>query len=141
MKLIIGEQLSYSGRFSKAAGLKLSYVSQDTSFLSGGLKSYAKANDIDETLFKTILYKLDFSRIQFEKDMELFSNGQKKKVLIAKSLCENAHLYIWDEPLNYVDVISRIQIESLILEYKPTMLFVEHDKQFCENIATSIINI
>ena len=35
----------------------------------------------------------------FEKKMEDFSAGQKKKVLIAKSLCEQAHLYVWDEPL------------------------------------------
>lgn len=40
----------------------------------------------------------------FEKKMEDFSAGQKKKVLIAKSLCEQAHLYVWDEPLNYVEL-------------------------------------
>ena len=68
-----------------------------------------------------------------------FSEGQKKKVLIARSLCEKAHLYIWDEPLNFIDVISRIQIESLILEYKPTLLFVEHDKAFRNNICTKTV--
>ena len=67
-------------------------------------------NNIDESLFKAILRKLDFSRVQFEKNIEDFSEGQKKKVLIAKSLCEKSHLYIWDEPLNFIDVISRIQI-------------------------------
>ncbi len=59
-------------------------------------------------------------------------------MLIAASLCEEAHLYIWDEPLNYIDVISRMQIEDLLLTYKPTMLFVEHDNAFCENVATRI---
>ena len=88
------------------------------------------------TLLKTILRKLDFSRVQFEKDMRDFSAGQKKKVLLASSLCEQAHVYIWDEPLNYVDVLSRMQIEELIKAYEPTMIFVEHDKAFCENIAT-----
>jgi lincosamide and streptogramin A transport system ATP-binding/permease protein len=62
-------------------------------------------------------------------------------VLIAKSLCEQAHLYIWDEPLNYIDVLSRIQIEELLLEYQPTILFVEHDRVFSENIATKFVNI
>jgi lincosamide and streptogramin A transport system ATP-binding/permease protein len=61
--------------------------------------------------------------------------------LIAKSLCEKAHLHIWDEPLNYIDIISRMQIEELILEYCPTMLFVEHDSIFCSNIATKIIKL
>ena len=78
--------------------------------------------------------------MQFEKDMADFSGGQKKKVLIAKSLCEQAHLYIWDEPLNFIDVLSRMQIEDLILKYQPTMLFVEHDSSFVETVATKCIN-
>ena len=45
---------------------------------------------------------MDFERVQFEKDISEFSAGQKKKILIAKSLCERAHLYVWDEPLNYM---------------------------------------
>ena len=73
--------------------------------------------------------------------MEDFSAGQKKKVLIAHSLCEKVNLFIWDEPLNYIDVLSRMQIEELILEHKPTILFVEHDIAFCENIATKIVNL
>jgi lincosamide and streptogramin A transport system ATP-binding/permease protein len=97
--------------------LKISYVSQDSSHLKGNLTNYAIDNHIDESLFKDILRKIDFSRIQFEKDMTSFNGGQKKKVLIAKSLFEKTHLHIWDEPLNFIDVISRMQIEELLLEY------------------------
>ena len=85
--------------------------------------------------------KLDFLRVQFEKDIADFSGGQKKKVLIAKSLCEQAHLYLWDEPLNFIDVLSRMQIEDLILKFKPTVLFVEHDKTFVKNVANKIITL
>ncbi|QJD82984.1 Lsa family ABC-F type ribosomal protection protein [Cohnella herbarum] len=141
IKLILGEKIDYSGTFRKGSQLKISYVSQITSHLRGNLTDYARDNGIDESLFKSILRKLDFSRVQFEKDMSDFSGGQKKKVLIAKSLCEKAHLHIWDEPLNFIDVISRMQIEELLLEYKPTLLFVEHDSEFCENIATKIVKL
>lgn len=68
--------------------------------------------------------------------MENFSAGQKKKVLIARSLCEKAHLYLWDEPLNYLDVWSRMQVEELLLDSQPTMVFVEHDAAFCQKVAT-----
>lgn len=85
-------------------------------------------------------WKLGFSRSQFEKQMEQFSAGQKKKVLLAKSLCESAHLYLWDEPLNYLDIFSRIQLEELLLEYETTLLFIEHDSYFREKIATRIIS-
>lgn len=71
--------------------------------------------------------------------MEDYSEGQKKKALLAASLLTPAHLYIWDEPLNYIDVFSRMQIEKLLKDYQPTMLFVEHDVRFCETIATRLI--
>lgn len=141
LKLICGGDITYTGAFRKVSQLKISYVSQDTSYLKGSLTGYAKENGIDESLFKAILRKLDFSRVQFEKNMTDFSGGQKKKVLIARSLCEKAHLYIWDEPLNFIDVISRMQIEELLLEHTPTILFVEHDRGFCMNVATEIFKL
>lgn len=141
IKLICGEDINYTGTFRKDSQLKISYVSQDTSHLQGNLSDYAANNGIDESLFKSILRKLDFSRVQFEKDISAFSGGQKKKVLIAKSLSEKVHLHIWDEPLNFIDIISRMQIEELLLEYSPTILFVEHDREFCNNVATKIIEL
>jgi len=141
LKLICGieSNLTHTGEVAVGSGLKISYVSQDTSFLKGNLTDYAQYHGIDESLFKAILRKLDFLRVQFEKDMRDFSGGQKKKVLIARSLCEKAHLLVWDEPLNFIDVLSRIQIENLLLEFKPTILFVEHDRVFCEKIATKTV--
>ena len=136
IKLILGDDIEYDGTLYKPNDLKISYVSQDTSHLKGKLSEYAKLNNIDETLFMTILRKLDFEREQFSKKIETYSEGQKKKILIAKSLCEQAHVYIWDEPLNYIDIFSRMQIENAILKYEPTMIFVEHDETFADKIAT-----
>lgn len=141
IKLLLGQDIPHSGTVVIKNQLKISYVSQDTAFLKGNLKDYALNAGIDESLFKAILRKLDFSRIQFEKNIEEFSAGQKKKVLIAGSLAQQTHLYIWDEPLNYIDVLSRIQIENLILEYQPTMIFVEHDAAFTDKIATKRIQL
>lgn len=73
--------------------------------------------------------------------MEDYSGGQKKKVLIARSLCEQAHLYIWDESLNFIDVFSKMQIEELLMKYRPTMLLVEHDAAFVEKVGTKIVKI
>ena len=88
-----------------------------------------------------MLSKMGFSKTEFEKDIKEFSEGQKKKVLIAKSITESANIYIWDEPLNYIDILSRIQIEEAILKYEPTLIFVEHDKTFIKNIATTEIKL
>ncbi|WP_010268020.1 Lsa family ABC-F type ribosomal protection protein [Paenibacillus senegalensis] len=141
LKLICGEDIAHTGNLRIGSQLKISYVSQDTSHLKGNLNDYARSQQIDESLFKAILRKLDFSREQFEKEMSAYSGGQKKKVLIARSLCEQAHLHVWDEPLNFIDVLSRMQIEELLHEYSPTLLFVEHDREFCKQIATRVIQL
>ena len=141
LKLIAGQDIPHTGTVRLGSGLIVSYVPQDASFLAGSLSVYAEACGIDRTLFFAILRKLDFARVQFEKDMADYSAGQKKKVLLARSLCEQAHLYLWDEPLNYIDVFSRMQIEQLLTAYQPTLLFVEHDRAFCGKIATETVRL
>lgn len=141
MKLLLKYPIEHTGTVTSGSGLVISYVLQDTSHLKGTLTEFAKVHKIDESLFKAILRKMDFERVQFEKDMKDFSAGQKKKVLIAKSLCEPAHLYVWDEPLNYIDVYSRIQIEQLIRQFSPAMLLVEHDVTFQKEIDAKVITL
>ena len=139
LKLICGQEIPYTGEFWRGNGLKISYVSQDASNLRGSLSDLARDSGIEESLFLAMLAKLDVPKVQMEKDMSSLSAGQKKKVLLAKSICEPAHLHIWDEPMNYIDVISRMQIEELLIQFQPTILFVEHDRAFCENVATGVV--
>ena len=141
IKLLCGQAIPYAGQLWLGNGLKISYVNQDTSGLRGKLSDFARNAGIDESLFLAMLAKLDVPKTQMEKDMSSLSAGQKKKVLLARSICEPMHLHIWDEPMNYIDVISRMQIEELLLEFQPTILFVEHDKTFCENVATKIVKL
>ncbi|MFJ7915738.1 MULTISPECIES: Lsa family ABC-F type ribosomal protection protein [unclassified Lysinibacillus] len=141
LKLILGNPIQHTGSMYGGSGLIISYVQQDTSHLKGMLSDFIEEHGIDETLFKSILRKMDFDRIQFEKDISHYSGGQKKKLLIAKSLCEKAHIYIWDEPLNFIDIYSRMQIEELIKNFNPTMVFVEHDQAFQQTVATKTISM
>lgn len=141
IKLICGEDIPYTGEMRIGNGLSISYVSQDTSELRGKLTDFARDSGIDESLFLALLAKLGVPKRQMEKDMSSLSAGQKKKVLLARSICQPTHLHIWDEPMNYIDVISRMQIEELLLQFKPTILFVEHDKVFCDNIATKVVQL
>ena len=139
IKLVAGFDIPHGGTSRVGKGVKISLVPQETSHLRGSLRKFALDADIDMPLFFAILDKLGVEKPQFEIDMGEMSEGQKKKILIAGSLSESAHLYIWDEPLNYVDIQSRMQIEKLILKCTPTMLFVEHDEAFVKNIATEEI--
>lgn len=136
LKLIRGENLTYQGNLERGSRLTISWVPQDTSDLRGSLSAYIENNGMDATQFRTVLRHFGMEREQFEKDLADLSSGQKKKILLTKSICDSAHLYLWDEPLNYMDVISRIQIEEMILAFSPTMIFVEHDAVFTEKVAT-----
>ncbi len=62
-------------------------------------------------------------------------------MLLSISLATKAHLYLWDEPMNYIDVISREQIEKVILDNDITLIFVEHDNYFKKKIANKNIEI
>ena len=141
LKLLCGQPIEYCGRIERGSNLIISYVPQDTAHLRGTLSDLAFSEHIDESLFKAILHKMGFDKQQFGKDISNFSDGQKKKTLIAMSLCQQAHLYVWDEPLNFIDIHSRIQIENLLKEFQPTMIFVEHDKAFQDLIATKTIQL
>lgn len=121
--------------------LTFELVQGERVFLRGDIRDFCRERNLEESLFFALLRQLDMERAQFEKRREEFSEGQKKKVLIAASLMTAAHVYIWDEPLNYIDVFSRMQIEQLILRYQPTMILVDHDIRFQEKIATRVVEL
>lgn len=141
IKAILGETAPAEGNITVGGGVSISYVPQDASGLKGKLKDFAQRRNVELSIFMSVLRQMDFERMQFDKDISEYSDGQKKKVMIAASLCTKAHLYIWDEPLNYIDVFSRMQIERLILKFQPTLLFVEHDRYFQKNIATKVVEL
>ena len=141
LKLILGQNIQYDGEINIANNIKTSYVSQSTEYLKGSLKNFVYNNEIDESIFKAMLVKMGLSQSDFDTNIQDMSEGQKKKVLIAKSISEQANIYIWDEPLNYIDILTREQIEDAILKYKPTLIFVEHDETFIEKVATKIIKL
>ena len=51
-------------------------------------------------------------------------------------MAKPAHVFLWDEPLNYVDLLSRRQLEELLLAQDATMVLVEHDARFVRGVAT-----
>ena len=141
LRLLLGEPLEYSGKLIVPSDLKISYLPQDTSGVRGSLPDFIAQNGLDSKSFLALLRRLDFEHATFGNRLEDMSEGQKKKLLIAKSLSQSANIYIWDEPLNYIDIFSRQQIERLLREYHPTLIFVEHDEHFAESIATKVVKL
>ena len=141
IQLILGQEIPHQGQLRLAHGLIISYLPQRSGPLAGSLREFVRQAGVQESLCLTLLRKLDFSREHFQLDMAELSAGQQKKLLLATSLAKPAHLYIWDEPLNYIDVLSRIQIEEVIAGYAPTALLVEHDAAFIRRVATDCLKL
>ena len=141
IRLIAGEALPHEGSLFLPGGLKISYLPQQAEDFSGTLRQYAQRWQVEQTLFFTLLRKLELPSAAREGRFEEMSDGQKKKVMLARSLCQKAHLYLWDEPLNFMDVISRMQIEEMVAASGQTILYVEHDRRFCENTATALLDL
>ncbi|WP_430603749.1 ABC transporter ATP-binding protein [Enterococcus sp. DIV0724b] len=121
--------------------LKISYVRQNYEDNRGTLLDFSEEQNLNHQEFLNNLHKLGMEREVFQNRIEQMSMGQRKKVELAKSLAQPAELYIWDEPLNYLDVFNQEQLEKLILSVKPTMLIVEHDQAFLEKVATQVITL
>jgi lincosamide and streptogramin A transport system ATP-binding/permease protein len=116
------------------------------SYVPQNINEITDITGVDDNLFRAILAMLgvpskDLKKISANTDTDNFSSGQRKKLAIAASLASPSHLYVWDEPLNYIDVISAEQIEQLCRHPDMTLLFAEHDTMFAENIGAEKIEI
>ncbi|WP_165003875.1 MULTISPECIES: Lsa family ABC-F type ribosomal protection protein [unclassified Enterococcus] len=129
------------GSVVRPENLAISYVRQNYEDNRGTLSEFAEKNHVDYQAFLNNLRKLGMEREIFHNKIEQMSMGQRKKVELAKSLSQPAELYIWDEPLNYLDVFNQEQLEQLILTMEPAMLIVEHDQTFLDKIADQQITL
>ena len=130
-----------SGEISHPADLTISYVRQDCTDNHGTLDQFAADFALPYDQLLNILRKLGMARTTFNILIEDMSMGQQKKVELARSLLTPAQLYIWDEPLNYLDTYNQRQLVDLIKEYQPPLLFVEHDRHFITEVASRQVSI
>lgn len=138
IKAILGdEHIVAAGTISMSKTIRISYLTQNFELMKGSMQDYADHFGIALNDLLNTLRKPGFERSAFTEDLKDLSMGQKRKVSLARSLCERANLYIWDEPLNYLDVITRGQIQDMILKFQPTMLIIDHDENFIEAVKTA----
>lgn len=129
------------GKLDIVKGLKISYLSQNFIEYSGTLSQFAEKEKISYENLLNILRKMGFPRESFATKIEEMSMGQQKRVAIAKSLVEEADLYLWDEPANYLDVFNQDQLISMLRKEQPAMLLIEHDKYFISQVADKRIKL
>ncbi|MDR1111162.1 MAG: ATP-binding cassette domain-containing protein [Deltaproteobacteria bacterium] len=130
-----------SGNLRLAAGLSVSYVPQRAALGTGSIAGLCQGMGLDVSRVRTMLHYLGLGRESLSSRLEDLSQGQARKVWLALSLAREAHLYIWDEPLDFLDLHCRSQIEDLVLESGPSLIVVEHDLAFLGRVATRILDL
>ena len=140
-RAIVGELTVVTGAVELAGRTRCSRVSQIPRWQWGYLRDHLTVSGLDETRFRCILGALGVGGEVFEQPLESFSQGQRKKVDLTRSFMDSSQLLLWDEPLNYIDLVSRAQLEEVVQTHAPTMLFIEHDRAFVEAVATRTVEL
>ncbi len=139
-RLVNGRQFT-TGSISYHSNLIISTIDQLDIEYKGNLKEYCFDNQLDVTKITTCLINMGMTREQVATNLKGWSNGQLKKLQIAQSISLDAHLYIWDEPLNYLDIITREQIKQLIIANNLTLIIIEHDEYFFDELDHQVIEL
>jgi len=130
-----------TGKMHHPKSLTISYLRQNYDDNHGTLAEFALANHLSYEDLLNNLFKLGLERHVFQNRIEHMSMGQQKRIELAKSLMTPAELYIWDEPLNYLDVFNQEQIANIINQIQPTMIIIEHDTNFLARTSTKTLHL
>ena len=104
-----------SGSLSKPGHVTISRTFQHPQWRSGSLREHLGESGLDEPRFRQVMAALGVSGRTLEARLEDLSHGQRKKVDLARSFLADAQLLLWDEPLNFIDIDAREQIEDVLL--------------------------
>lgn len=130
-----------SDAITYAPELALALITQEPEWRSGMIEDGFERVGSDP-IYQRFLELCDHFEMPegfLKRPLETYSSGELKKVNIARALADGHHILLFDEPLNYMDTYFAEQLERAILEYQPTMIFVEHDDYFGKAIATRTI--
>ncbi len=92
-----------------------------------------------ETVVRTVLSRLLFSRDEMNKPASVLSGGERVKLAFAQLFVGPANVLLLDEPTNYLDILSLSVLENMLREYEGTVLFVSHDQAFVSAVATRLL--
>lgn len=124
--------------------LKIGYFSQTNEILDFNkniLENIREVSIYDETTNRIVLARLLFKRDDIFKKISILSEGEKAKVKLAKLLLGDYNLLIFDEITNFLDINSIIEIQKLLSNYDRPIIFVSHDIEFIDSVATKLLII
>ncbi len=131
-----------------ADGLSIAYASQEPHWKSGDLKECFRRelrnpDDFFELYakFKQICFLFDLPEEFDQRPLETLSSGELKKIDIARVLSSNHQVLFLDEPLNFMDVYFKAQLQAAVSDKELTVIFVEHNEEFSKAVANKVLEL
>ena len=124
--------------------LKIGYFSQMSDILerkASILKNVSNTSLYHETMTRIVLARWGFKTDDVYKIISVLSDGEKAKVKLAKILTSDFNYLIFDEPTNFLDIGTIESLENLLKSYDRPFIFVTHDEDFINNLASSLLII
>jgi len=122
----------------------IGFIPQEIRFDNDGLTIYEFARtfyDGPEAKLRSELFRFYFTEEVLTKKIGVLSGGEKVRLKLFELITKNANFLILDEPTNHIDVDTREILESALLDYQGSLLFVSHDRYFVNKIATKLFVI
>lgn len=141
LRVLFGELAPGEGTVYLPKNLQVEWVRQHSLWMEGVISERLAEHGADERLFRDVLAAMGMKGDILGKDIRDFSEGERRKIELARSFSRPCHLLVWDEPLNGMDIPSREELEEAVLSGAPTLVFIEHDRYFIERVATRVVNL
>lgn len=145
LKALIGKQPLSAGSFTWGANAKVSFYDQEQTILTGTNtvleEVWGSFPYLEEARVRTVLGNFLFSGEDVLKRVAALSGGEKARVALAKLMLEKGNILILDEPTNHLDLYSKEVLESALLDYEGTLLFISHDRYFLNKMAERIVEL
>ncbi|WP_411349306.1 ABC-F family ATP-binding cassette domain-containing protein [Paenibacillus sp. WLX2291] len=145
LKSLIGQHPPDAGKIEWGAKTKIGYYDQEQGHLNPNNtvleEVWSSFRHLDEVRVRTVLGNFLFSGEDVLKKVSSLSGGEKARVSLSKLMLLEANVLILDEPTNHLDLVSKEVLESALIDYEGTLLFISHDRYFLNKMAERILEL
>lgn len=143
LKTIVGKIPALSGEYRFGTNVQIGYFDQQMAMYTSNKTVlddfWDEYPNLTETEARNALGAFLFSGEDVFKNVNMLSGGEKVRLALCKILKTRPNVLVLDEPTNHMDIVGKETLESMLKDYKGTLIFVSHDRYFVKKVATKLL--